>query len=182
MKISEEFKRMQKLAGIQLNENKQEVTLYASWLLNTPEAEGSIDNSYLISPESIPSSFNSNSTPNGSDGEQDVILCSNGIWPYIAEPEDGDAEDLKILMVKFKKPLTDIFLDLDDFDIESFGIDEEPDLDYSQDIPLSELVEYGLDVNQKGWYGCYVNNIFSNEIIDKKIGFQNEDGGEWKSF
>ena len=111
-----------------------------------------------------------------------VILCSNRIWPLVAEPEEGNAEDLKILMVKFKKPLTDVFLDLDDYDLESFGIDEEPDLDYSQDIPLSELIQYGLDIKSDGWYGCFVNNISSGEIIAKKIGFQSEDDGEWSSF
>jgi hypothetical protein len=180
--LSEEFKRMQKLAGIQINENTQEVILYASWILDTPEAQGSMDSDYFLSENNIPSSFNGNSTPNGSDGEKKVILCSNRIWPLVAEPEEGNAEDLKILMVKFKKPLTDVFLDLDDYDLESFGIDEEPDLDYSQDIPLSELIQYGLDIKSDGWYGCFVNNISSGEIIAKKIGFQSEDDGEWSSF
>ena len=166
-----------------MEKNKQEIILYVSWLLDTPEVEGSIDEDYMLSSKNIPSIFNSNTTPNGSDGEKDVILCSNNIWPYITEPEDGNAEDLKILMVKFKKPLTDIFLDLDDFDLDSFGIEDEPDLDFDQDIPLSKLIEYGLDINQKGWYGCYVKSISSDEILDKKIGFQNtDDGGEWSSF
>jgi hypothetical protein len=182
--------RMSFLAGIiteseynqKLNENTQEVTLYASWLIDSPEAQEAMFPDYLISSEKIPSQFSGNSTPNGSDGEKDVILCTNMIWPLVAEPEDGEVEDLKILMVKFKKPLTEIFLDLDDFDIESFGIDEEPDIDFSKDIPLSELVQYGLDVNEKGWYGCFVNSISSSEILNKKVGSQSEDKGEWTSF
>ena len=68
--LSEEFKRMQKLAGIQINENTQEVILYASWILDTPEAQGSMDSNYFLSENNIPSSFNGNSTPNGSDGEK----------------------------------------------------------------------------------------------------------------
>ena len=188
--MNKEKLRMSFLAGLitegeykqRLNENTQEVILYASWLIDSPEAQEAMDSDYLLPDGKIPSQFSGNSTPNGSDGEKDVILCTNMVWPLVAEPEDGEAEDLKILMVKFKKPLTDVFLDLDDFDLESFGIDEEPDLDFSQDIPLSELIQYGLDVNEKGWYGCFVNSISSSEIIDKKVGFQSEGKGEWSSF
>jgi hypothetical protein len=181
--LSEEFRRMQKLAGIQINEDTQEVVLYASWVLNTPEArkEGIADESD-ISEDNIPSSFSGNTTPNGNYGSSRVILCTNHPWTLVSETDKVDLEDIKILIVKFKKPLTDVFLD-DDFYIEDFGIDEEPDLDYSKEIPLSELVPYGLDTKGK-WYGCYVNNISSDEIISKKVGFQNEDmgGGEWSSF
>ena len=100
----------------------------------------------------------------------------------VSDTDEIPLEDIKILIVKFKKPLTDVFLD-DDFDMDNFGIDEEPDLDYSKEISLSELVPYGL-TNSDRWYGCYVNNISSNEIIAKKVGFQSEDmdGGEWSSF
>ena len=182
--LSEEFKRMQKLAGIQINEDLQEVILYATWVLDTPEArkEG-IVMSPSISEDNIPSSFSGNSTPNGVNGPNNyVILCTNSPWTLVSDTNEVDLEDIKILIVKFKKPLTDIFLD-DDFYIETFGIDEEPDLDYSKDIPLSELVPYGLNTKDK-WYGCYVNNISSSEIIAKKVGYQSEDmgGGEWSSF
>ena len=182
--LSEEFHRMQKLAGIQINENIQEVILYATWVLNTPEAreEGIADESD-ISEDNIPSSFSGNATPNGVNGTNKVILCTNYPWTLVSETEEVDLEDIKILIVKFKKPLTDIFLD-DDFYIEDFGIDEEPDLDYSKEIPLSELVPYGLNAKEK-WYGCYVNNISPDEIIAKKIGFQSESmgsEGEWSSF
>ena len=183
--LSEEFKRMQKLAGIQINENTQEVILYATWMLDTPEArEGGIADESDISEDNIPSSFSGNTTPNGSDGDKDVILCVNYPWTLVSEPDGIDLEDIKILIVKFKKPFTDVFLDLDDYDLESFGIDEEPDLDYSKEIPLSELIPYGLNT-KNSWYGCYVNNISSNEIIAKKVGFQNDEVGsqdEWSSF
>ena len=182
--LSEEFKRMQKLAGIQINENIQEVVLYVTWVLDTPEAreEGIADESD-ISEDNIPSSFSGNTTPNGTNGINNVILCTNYPWTLVSETDEVDLEDIKILIVKFKKPLTDVFLDLADFDIESFGIEEEPDLDYSKEIPLSELIQYGLTTSNE-WYGCYVNDISSDEIIAKKVGFQNEDmgGGEWSSF
>lgn len=181
--LSEEFKRMQKLAGIQINEDIQEVVLYATWILDTPEArkEGIVDE-YDVSEDNIPSSFSGNTIPNGYNGTNKVILCANYPWTLVSETDEVDLESIKILIVKFKKPLTDVFLD-DDFHIESFGIDEEPDLDYSKEIPLSELIPYGLTTSDK-WYGCYVNNISSNEIITKKVGFQSEDmgGGEWSSF
>jgi len=181
--LSEEFKRMQKLAGIQINENTQEVTLYATWVLDTPEArEENMVELPNTSEDNIPSSFSGNSTPNGSVMDKDVILCANYPWTLVSETNEIDLEDIKILIVKFKKPLTDIFLD-DDFYMDSFGIDEEPDLDYSKEIPLSELVPYGLNTSDR-WYGCYVNNISSGEIIAKKVGFQSETmgGDEWSGF
>lgn len=183
--LSEEFKRMQKLAGIQINENTQEVILYASWILDTPEArKEDMITPPGISEDNIPSSFSGNTTSNGRNGANRVILCTNYPWTLVSEPSEIDLEDIKLLIVKFKKPLTDVFLDTDDFYIDSFGIDEEPDLDYSKEIPLSELVPYGLNTNDR-WYGCYVNNISSNEIINKKIGYQSESmgsEGEWSSF
>lgn len=181
--LSEEFRRMQKLAGIQINEDTQEVILYATWVLDTPEARGEeMADESDISEDNIPSSFSGNTIPNGYNEGNKVILCTNYPWTLVGETDEVDLEDIKILIVKFKKPLTDVFLD-DDFYIDSFGIDEEPDLDYSKEIPLSELVPYGLNTNGE-WYGCYVNNISSDEIIAKKVGFQNEDmgGGEWSSF
>jgi hypothetical protein len=185
MILSEEFKRMQKLAGIQINENTQEVILYASWILDTPKArEGGVADSSNISEDNIPSSFSGDATPNGTDGGKNVILCTNHPWTLVSEPDGLDLEDIKILIVKFKKPLTDVFLDLDDFDLYGFGIEEEPDLDYSKEIPLSELVQYGLNT-EGDWYGCYVNNISPNEIIAKKAGFQDEgmgSQGEWSGF
>jgi hypothetical protein len=186
--LSKEFKRMQILAGI-LNEDYKmnEVILYATWLLNSPNnqqlnLEG---NKYSISKDQIPKNFLGTLNPNGSMGGKDVILCSNRIWSFITEPEGVEIEEVEIFMVKFKKPLTDVFLDLDDFDLESFGITRKPNLDLSKDTSLSELIPYGLNINKTkgiGWYGCYVNNISSNEIIDKKITFQNEMGGEWNIF
>jgi len=186
--LSKEFKRMQTLAGI-LNEDYKvnEVILYATWLLNSPNnqqlnLEG---DKYSISKDQIPKNFLGTLTPNGSMGGKDVILCSNRVWSFITEPEEMEIEEIEIFMVKFKKPLTDVFLDLDDFDLESFGDTGKPNLDLSKFTKLSELIPYGLDVNKtegSGWYGCYVNNISSNEIIDKKITFQNEMGGEWNIF
>lgn len=186
--LSKEFKRMQTLAGI-LNEDYKvnEVILYATWLLNSPNnqqlnLEG---DKYSISKDQIPKNFLGTLTPNGSMGGKDVILCSNRVWSFITEPEEMEIEEIEIFMVKFKKPLTDVFLDLDDFDLESFGVTGKPNLDLSKFTKLSELIPYGLDVNKtegSGWYGCYVNNISSNEIIDKKITFQNEMGGEWNIF
>jgi hypothetical protein len=185
---------MQKLAGIiteseyqaRLNEDIQEVTLYASWILDTPESQKEgIVWSPSISEDNIPLSFSRNSTPNGKYGSKNVILCTNYPWTLVSDTDEIPLEDIKILIVKFKKPLTDIFLD-DDFDFDSFGIDEEgeePDLDYSKEISLSELVPYGLNASDR-WYGCYVNNITPDEIIAKKVGFQSDEigGGEWSSF
>jgi len=187
--MNKEFFRMQKLAGL-ITETKTnmkpntQVTLYASFLLDTPEARKS-DIKGNFPEDKIPTSFSGVSTPTGTDGEKNVILCTNYPWTLVTEPNTGNIEDLKILVVKFKKPLTDVFLDLDDFDLDSLGVEEkaEENLDFTQDTPLSEFIPYGLDLKSK-WYGCFVTNISPGEIIAKKVGSQSEyfENGPWTSF
>lgn len=195
--MNKEILRMQMLAGIitesqykqKLNEGGvQEIIMYATYLIDNEEVRKAGMEGYFTS-DKVPSSFSGDSIPNGMAVDKDVILCSNKPWSSTGDTfNDVDLSKINIAVVKFKKPLTDIFLDdeqfLDDFGIDEKYFDEIDELwNEKEEIPLSDLVQYGLQNGNERWYGCYVNDIKSSEIIEIKIappGNYNE--GEWKQF
>ena len=195
--MNKEILRMQMLAGIitesqykqKLNEGGvQEVIMYATYLIDNEEVRKAGMEGYFTS-DKVPSSFSGASMPNGSAVDKDVILCSNKPWSSTGDTfNEVDLNKIKIAVVKFKKPLTDVFLDDEQF-LDDFGIDEEyfdeidKLWDEKEEIPLSDLVPYGLQNGNERWYGCYVNDIKSSEIIDIKIASPgNYNEGEWKQF
>jgi len=118
--MNKEILRMQMLAGIitesqyksQLNEdNAQEVILYATYQIDNEEArKAGIKGDFTV--DNIPSSFSGTSTPNGSIIGKNAILCSNKPWSTTGDTfDDVDITKIQIAVVKFKKPLTDVFLD-----------------------------------------------------------------------
>ena len=72
--------------------------------------------------------------------------------------------------IKFKKPLNEVFIDLDDYDPEEFGVEDFDKFDEiveSKSNPTLQDVSELIDLNDKNlsFYGCYVLDIKSNEII-----------------
>lgn len=174
------YKRMQQLAGI-LNENNinQTVVMYASWLIKTPDTIANYAPEFLIDANNIPSSFTEETTPNGMNEKGETILCSNFFWGLITMPivngKNLEADKWDLLSIKFKKPLSEIYLDQDDNDLEDMGVKNLPkDFNFNRDVPLSDFLPYGLNINNR-LYGCYVKSINSNEILDKEIIPQSED-------
>jgi hypothetical protein len=192
--MNKETLRMQMLAGIitesqykeKLNEGGvQEVIMYATYLIDNEASRKSEYNGGEFPKDKIPSSFSGNTMSNGYAAGKDVILCANKPWMVA---DNGNIPGIEIAVVKFKKPLTDVFLDDENF-LENFGIDEKyfDEIDElwneKEEIPLSDLVPYGLQNGGERWYGCYVNDIKSNEIIEIKIAPPGEyDKGEWAAF
>ena len=168
-----EIKRLQELAGIKT----PKITLYATWI--------SLDEDLFKSPDLKLNKNHSGNIigsidGNGYNGNKKVILCVKNIWPYIGDPDEGEADDSKIVMVKFTKNLDEIFLDNDDNAFEFYP-------ENNKKISLYELFQmdngiYNNDENDN-WYGCYVDDIKSNEIISIREDFQDEDGnGNWDDF
>jgi hypothetical protein len=192
--MDKEILRMQMLAGIitesqyksQLNEdNAQEVIMYATYAIDNEAMRKSVYGGGDFPKDKVPTSFSGTSMSNGMAVGKDVILCSNKPW-MIAD--DNDTPGIEIAVVKFKKPLTDVFLDDEQF-LDYFGINEKyfDEIDEmweeKDEVPLSDLVPYGLKDGKQRWYGCYVNDIKSDEIIEIKIAPPGEyDKGEWKKF
>ena len=79
-------------------------------------------------------------------------------------------ENIPYINVKFKKPLNEIFIDLDDYDPEEFGVkdfDKFYEIVKSKSNPTLQDVSELIDLKNKdlSFYGCYVLDIKPNEII-----------------
>jgi hypothetical protein len=78
--------------------------------------------------------------------------------------------DIPYINIKFKKPLNEVFIDLDDYDPEEFGVEDFDKFDEiieSKPNPTLQDVSELIDLKNKNlsFYGCYVNEIKPNEII-----------------
>lgn len=78
--------------------------------------------------------------------------------------------DIPYINVKFKKPLNEVFIDLDDYDLEEFGVEDFDEFDEivkSKQNPTLQDVSDLIDLKNKdlSFYGCYVLDIKPNEII-----------------
>jgi hypothetical protein len=83
---------------------------------------------------------------------------------------DNKGEDIPYINVKFKKPLNEVFIDLDDYDPEEFGVEDFDKFDEiveSKSNPTLQDVSELIDLKNKdlSFYGCYVLDIKPNEII-----------------
>jgi hypothetical protein len=104
--------------------------------------------------------------PNGEAHGKRVILCSRIPFKMF----DDDFEETPSVHVKFKKSINQVFID-DEFDLEEFGIEDDSAYEYIKNNPnttLQDLIRFGLDITNKelSFYGCYVNEVKSNEIIN----------------
>jgi len=87
---------------------------------------------------------------------------------YLMSDVEGD--DIPYVNIKFKKPLNEIFIDLDDYDPEEFGVEDFDKFDEiveSKPNPTLQDISELIDLKNKNlsFYGCYVLDIKSNEII-----------------
>jgi hypothetical protein len=78
--------------------------------------------------------------------------------------------DIPYINIKFKKPLNEVFIDLDDYDPEEFGVEDFDKFDEiveSKQNPTLQDVSELIDLKNKNlsFYGCYVLDIKPNEII-----------------
>lgn len=78
--------------------------------------------------------------------------------------------DIPYINVKFKKPLNEVFIDLDDYDPEEFGVkdfDKFDEIVESKTNPTLQDVSELINLKNKNlsFYGCYVLDIKPNEII-----------------
>jgi hypothetical protein len=79
-------------------------------------------------------------------------------------------EDIPYINVKFKKSLNEVFIDLDDYNPEEFGVEDFDKFDKiveSKQNPTLQDVSELIDLKNKNlsFYGCYVLDIKLNEII-----------------
>lgn len=83
---------------------------------------------------------------------------------------DMDGEEIPYINIKFKKPLNEIFIDLDDYDPEEFGVKDwdkfDKIIESKQNPTLQDVYELiNLKNKNLSFYGCYVLDIKPNEIV-----------------
>jgi len=81
-----------------------------------------------------------------------------------------EGEDIPYINIKFEKPLNEVFIDLDDYDPEEFGVKDFDKFDKivgSKPNPTLQDVSELINLKNKNlsFYGCYVLDIKPNEII-----------------
>jgi hypothetical protein len=170
--LIKEAKRFQELAGIVKEEAQQvnNITLYASYYPENYD-DGAMDpnyKNYTWKPEfknGLVAKIGKGST--GTTEGKPAILCSK--VPFFLPDEEGD--DIPQIDVQFQKPLNQVYID-DEYDLDEFGIEDyegaEEWIDNHPKTTLADLVQFGLDANNEdlSFYGCYVDDIKSNEIIN----------------
>ena len=88
----------------------------------------------------------------------------------MADVMSNIGEEIPYINIKFKKPLNEVFIDLDEYDPEEFGVEDFDKFDEiveSKQNPTLQDVSELIDLKNKdlSFYGCYVLDIKSNEII-----------------
>lgn len=162
--INEEFRRMQKLAGLLKEEDSNpSVVLYASWLSNNEENKKFFPRAVLYPGDNNLTKANA---PGVVDGKRKKgIECMAEVFQVVATPENGEkeADELKMTVVKFQKPISEIFIDYGDFDLDTFSIIKDIDKAY-------DIVDNNIDQNKETSLFSLVNPPdIVNKIPDTRI-------------
>ena len=178
-----EIRRMQQLAGIKEADTNKSVVLYSSWLSNNEENAKYFPRAVLYPGDDNLTKANAPGTVDGK--RKKGIECMADVFQVISEPSiksGKNADDFKMTVVKFKKPISEVFIDYGDFDLADFRIIKDIKKAYSivkdnvaqnKETPLSSLVDSDdFSENQEGFYGCYVKDIKPSEIIDVREFYQ----------
>ena len=88
----------------------------------------------------------------------------------IIDTMSDEGGDIPYINIKFKKPLNEVFIDLDDYDPDEFGVkdfDKFDEIVDSKQTPTLQDVSELINIHDKNlsFYGCYVLDIKPNEII-----------------
>lgn len=162
-----EFKRMQKLAGIKQNNNSN-IELNTSFLQSQDDFERAGDEGYTIWKPEFKNGLKATQQNFKSSGKPAIPV--QRIKFEMIDTMSDMGGDIPYVNIKFKKPLNEVFIDLDDYDPEEFGVkdfDKFDEIIESKPNPTLQDVSELIDLKNinLSFYGCYVNEIKSNEII-----------------
>jgi hypothetical protein len=162
--LSEEFRRMQKLAGLLKEEDSNpSIILYSSWLSNNEENKKFFPRAVLYPGDNNLTKANAPGTVDGI--RKKGIECMGEVFQVVSSPENEEKQEdeFKMTVVKFQKPISEIFIDYGDFDLDTFSIIK--DLDKAYDI-----VDNNINLNKQTSLFSLVNPPdIVNKIPDKRI-------------
>ena len=165
-----EIKRMQQLAGI-LKEDLNKISLIelnTSFLQFQDDFERGGDEGYTVWKPEFKNGLKASQQNFKSSGKPAIPV--QRIKFKMIDTMSDDGGDIPYINIKFTKPLNEVFIDLDDFDPEEFGVDDFDKFDeiveFKSNPTLQDVSEL-IDLKNKdlSFYGCYVLDIKSNEII-----------------
>ena len=156
------------LAEGRLFEEIQEIELNTSFLQFQDDFERGGDEGYTIWKPEFKNGLKASQQNFKSSGKPAIPTQKNSFSMIDTMSDMG--ENIPYINVKFKKPLNEVFIDLDDYDPEEFGVEDFNKFDEiveSKPNPTLQDVSELIDLNNEGlsFYGSYVLDIKSNEII-----------------
>ena len=156
------------LAEGRLFEEIQEIELNTSFLQFQDDFERGGDEGYTVWKPEFKNGLKASQQNFKSSGKPAIPTQKNSFSMIDTMSDMG--ENIPYINVKFKKPLNEVFIDLDDYDPEEFGVEDFNKFDEiveSKPNPTLQDVSELIDLNNKGlsFYGSYVLDIKSNEII-----------------
>lgn len=164
----DQIKRMQQLAGILKEDKIPTIELNTSFLQSQDDFERGGDEGYTVWKSEFKNGLKANQQNFKSSGK--LAIPSQRIPFLMIDTMSDEEKGIPYVNIKFKKPLNEIFIDLDDYDPEEFGVkdfDKFDEIIESKSNPTLQDVSALIDLNDKNlsFYGCYVLDIKPNEII-----------------
>ena len=156
------------LAEGRLFEEIQEIELNTSFLQFQDDFERGGDEGYTVWKPEFKNGLKASQQNFKSSGKPAIPTQKNSFSMIDTMSDMG--ENIPYINVKFKKPLNEVFIDLDDYDPEEFGVEDFNKFDEiveSKPNPTLQDVSELIDLNNEGlsFYGSYVLDIKSNEIV-----------------
>jgi len=144
------------------------IELNTSFLQSQDDFERGGDTGYTVWKPEFKNGLKANQQNFKSSGKSAIPV--QRISFLMSDTMSDRGEDIPYINVKFKKPLNEVFIDLDDYDPEEFGVEDFDKFDEtveSKQNPTLQDVSELIDLKNKdlSFYGCYVLDIKPNEII-----------------
>ena len=148
--------------------NPQTIELNTSFLQSQDDFERGGDEGFTVWKPEFKNGLKATQQNFKSSGKPAIPVQS--IKYEMADVMSNIGEEIPYINIKFKKPLNEVFIDLDDYDPEEFGVEDFDKFDEiveSKQNPTLQDVSELIDLKNKNlsFYGCYVLDIKPNEII-----------------
>ena len=148
--------------------NPQTIELNTSFLQSQDDFERGGDEGFTVWKPEFKNGLKATQQNFKSSGKPAIPV--QGIKYEMVDVMSNRGEEIPYINIKFKKPLNEVFIDLDDYDPEEFGVEDFDKFDEiveSKQNPTLQDVSELIDLKNKdlSFYGCYVLDIKSNEII-----------------
>ena len=164
----DDFNYKKYLAEGKLFEEVSKIELNTSFLQSQDDFERGGDEGYTVWKPEFENGLKASQQNFKSSGKPAIPTQKVSFGMIDTMSDEGG--DIPYINIKFQKPLSEVFIDLDDYDPDEFGVEDFDKFDEIVDSKpnptlqdVSELIN--LNSGDLSFYGCYVLDIKSSEII-----------------